>query len=249
MITTREDCDLRKGYFHDNAQLCSQVDCMQDICGMIDFFKYRKPDQIYRLFSSIFIHAGIIQLLLTILFQYFVMRDIEKIAGFIRIAFIYIFSGAIGNLASCIFLPYQAEVGPLGAQCGILACVYVEMIHVFKVYAKPCNVILKMCLVLLFVVILGLFPIIDNYQNIFGFLAGFCLSLILFPSIAFSGKFNRCVMFIIGCVSLAILVLMLIILFYIKPIDNCEWCKFLSCPFGPRFCLNMDFNITRIRFN
>jgi hypothetical protein len=25
IITTREHCDLRKGYFHDNAHLCSQV--------------------------------------------------------------------------------------------------------------------------------------------------------------------------------------------------------------------------------
>ena len=42
--------------------------------------------------------------------QYVVMRDLEKMAGPTRIAIIYIGSGLAGNLASGIFLPYQAEV-------------------------------------------------------------------------------------------------------------------------------------------
>ena len=31
---------------------------MQDVCGMIDFLHVKNPDQVYRLFTSIFIHAG-----------------------------------------------------------------------------------------------------------------------------------------------------------------------------------------------
>ena len=41
-------------------------------------------------------------------------------------AIIYTASGVIGNLGSAIFLPYQAEVGPLGSQFGIIACWLVE---------------------------------------------------------------------------------------------------------------------------
>jgi hypothetical protein len=48
--------------------------------------------------------------MLTILFQMFILRDVEKFAGCIRVSIIYIGSGIIGNLASSIFLPYQAEV-------------------------------------------------------------------------------------------------------------------------------------------
>lgn len=58
IITTLEHCDLMRGYFHQEAHLCSQVDCMQDVCGMIDFLNPKSPDQVYRLFTSIFIHAG-----------------------------------------------------------------------------------------------------------------------------------------------------------------------------------------------
>lgn len=38
------------------------------------------------------------------------MRDVEKLAGPIRVAIIYIGGGIAGNLASAIFLPYQVEV-------------------------------------------------------------------------------------------------------------------------------------------
>lgn len=41
-----------------------------------------------------------------------VLRDLEKLAGWHRIAIIYILSGVTGNLASAIFLPYRAEVRP-----------------------------------------------------------------------------------------------------------------------------------------
>lgn len=41
-----------------------------------------------------------------------VLRDLEKLAGWHRIAIIYLLSGVTGNLASAIFLPYRAEVRP-----------------------------------------------------------------------------------------------------------------------------------------
>ncbi len=40
----------------------------------------------------------------------FILRDVEKLAGCLRVAIIYSASGVIGNLGSAIFLPYQAEV-------------------------------------------------------------------------------------------------------------------------------------------
>ena len=56
------------------------------------------------------IFSRILQLIVTIFFQMFILRDVEKLAGFVRVSIVYIASGIIGNLASAIFLPYQAEV-------------------------------------------------------------------------------------------------------------------------------------------
>ena len=57
------------------------------------------------------------------------MRDLEKLVGAMRISLIYLGSGMVGNLASAIFVPYRAEVGPAGAHFGLLAIAMVEVIH------------------------------------------------------------------------------------------------------------------------
>ena len=69
----------------------------------------------------------IFHLALTILLQYWLMRDLEKMAGTVRIAIIYLCAGCVGNLASAIFVPYRAEVGPAGAHFGLLATCMVEV--------------------------------------------------------------------------------------------------------------------------
>lgn len=73
-----------KGYFHEEATLCSQVSrllgpfggplrkegkrwmfsvlpqvhCMDDVCGLLPFLNPEIPDQFYRLWLSLFLHAG-----------------------------------------------------------------------------------------------------------------------------------------------------------------------------------------------
>ena len=64
---------------------------------------------------------------LTVLLQYWLMRDLEKMAGTARITIIYLCAGCVGNLASAIFVPYRAEVGPAGAHFGLLATCMVEV--------------------------------------------------------------------------------------------------------------------------
>jgi membrane associated rhomboid family serine protease len=219
---------------------------MQDVCGMIDFLNIKNPDQVYRLFTSIFIHAGIIQLIVTILFQLFILRDVEKLAGCLRVAIVYVGSGVIGNLGSSIFLPYQAEVGPMGSQFGIVACLYVEMFHAWGLYASPWTVLLKLTACLLVLFAIGFLPMIDNFANIFGFVSGALLGAILFPNINMKERCQRAVMVTVGISITVLVIAALIVLFYVRPIEKCDWCKLLSCPFGPKYCLDMDFNITRL---
>ena len=49
-------------------------------------------------------------MVISVALQYWLMRDLEKMAGAVRIAVIYLGAGMIGNLASAIFVPYRAEV-------------------------------------------------------------------------------------------------------------------------------------------
>lgn len=60
-----------------------------------------------------FISSSILHLATTIVIQYFLMRDLEKLTGSLRIALIYLGSGVAGNLGSAIFVPYRADVSEL----------------------------------------------------------------------------------------------------------------------------------------
>ena len=66
----------------------------------------------YSLFTNVLFCFRILHLALTVALQYWLMRDLEKMAGAARIALIYMGSGMVGNLASAIFVPYRAEVVP-----------------------------------------------------------------------------------------------------------------------------------------
>ncbi|PNJ02751.1 RHBDF1 isoform 11, partial [Pongo abelii] len=209
-ITSREYCDFMRGYFHEEATLCSQVHCMDDVCGLLPFLN---PEMT-------------------------VLRDLEKLAGWHRIAIIYLLSGVTGNLASAIFLPYRAEVGPAGSQFGILACLFVELFQSWQILARPWRAFFKLLAVVLFLFTFGLLPWIDNFAHISGFISGLFLSFAFLPYISF-GKFDlyrkRCQIIIFQVVFLGLLA-GLVVLFYFYPV-RCEWCEFLTCiPFTDKFC-------------
>ncbi|CAB1341805.1 unnamed protein product, partial [Coregonus sp. 'balchen'] len=56
----------REGYFHEEATLCSQVHCMDDVCGLLPFLNPEIPDQFYRLWLSLFLHAGILHCMVSV---------------------------------------------------------------------------------------------------------------------------------------------------------------------------------------
>ncbi|XP_069875833.1 inactive rhomboid protein 1 isoform X2 [Dipodomys merriami] len=237
-ITSREYCDFMRGYFHEEATLCSQVHCMDDVCGLLPFLNPEVPDQFYRLWLSLFLHAGVLHCLVSVCFQMTVLRDLEKLAGWHRIAIIYLLSGITGNLASAIFLPYRAEVGPAGSQFGILACLFVELFQSWQILARPWRAFFKLLAVVLFLFAFGLLPWIDNFAHISGFVSGLFLSFAFLPYISF-GKFDlyrkRCQIIIFQAVFLGLLA-GLVVLFYFYPV-RCEWCEFLTCiPFTDKFC-------------
>ncbi|GAA49707.1 inactive rhomboid protein 2 [Clonorchis sinensis] len=58
VVTTEEHCKFMHGSYHSKAAVCSQVNCLKDICGMAPFLKGDYADQWYRLITSLFIHSG-----------------------------------------------------------------------------------------------------------------------------------------------------------------------------------------------
>ena len=84
---------------------------MGDVCGMLSFKTKDSPDQVYRLWTPLFLHAGLLHLAITWLVQWYLMRDLERLCGPVRMAIIYLGAGIAGNGASAVFVPHRAESG------------------------------------------------------------------------------------------------------------------------------------------
>ncbi|XP_023412637.1 inactive rhomboid protein 2 isoform X3 [Loxodonta africana] len=237
-ITTREYCEFMHGYFHEEATLCSQVHCLDKVCGLLPFLNPEVPDQFYRLWLSLFLHAGVVHCLVSVVFQMTILRDLEKLAGWHRISIIFILSGITGNLASAIFLPYRAEVGPAGSQFGLLACLFVELIQSWQLLERPWKAFLNLSAIVFFLFICGLLPWIDNIAHIFGFLSGLLLAFAFLPYITFgtSDKYRKRALILVSLLVFAGLFTSLVIWLYVYPI-NWPWVEYLTCfPFTSHFC-------------
>lgn len=243
-ITTREYCTFMHGYFHEEATLCSQVHCLDDVCGLLPFLNPDVPDQFYRLWLSLFLHAGLLHCVVSVVFQMTILRDLEKLAGWVRISIIYIFSGITGNLASALFLPYRAEVGPAGSQFGLLACLFVELFQGWQMLEKPWKAFFKLSCIVLFLFLCGLLPWIDNIAHIFGFLSGLLLSFAFLPYVTFGtfDKYRKRILIAVSLLFYVGLFASLMVWFYIYPI-NLHWLEHLTClPFTSKFCEKYDID-------
>lgn len=250
-ITTSQHCQFLRGTFHPEAALCSQVSCMEDVCGMVPFYARDYPDQFYRLFTALFLHAGLIHLTFTVIIQYYIMRDIERLLGSTRMAIIYILSGVAGYLASATFVPYHTQVGPSGSQFALLACLMAEILNSWKFLDNPSGALWKLIAIAVSLFFIGLLPWIDNYAHIFGFLVGLMLSLALTPyQTPFTDAYSRRnkVIQIWVCIMLVIITFVLLTLpLYIFPLYKCSWCQYLDCwPLAPNMCENQDIKVTRL---
>ncbi|TNN69504.1 Inactive rhomboid protein 2 [Liparis tanakae] len=182
--------------------------------------------------------------LVSVVFQMTILRDLEKLAGWVRISIIYILSGITGNLASALFLPYRAEVGPAGSQFGLLACLFVELFQGWQILEKPWKAFLKLLGIVLFLFLCGLLPWIDNIAHIFGFLSGLLLSFAFLPYVTFGNfdKYRKRVLIAVSMVAYTGLFSSLIVWFYIYPI-NWHWLEHLTClPFTNKFCERYDID-------
>uniref|UniRef100_A0A1I8QES1 Peptidase S54 rhomboid domain-containing protein n=1 Tax=Stomoxys calcitrans TaxID=35570 RepID=A0A1I8QES1_STOCA len=191
-ITTREYCDFVNGYFHEEASLCSQISCLNNVCGMFPFVNVEVPDQFYRLFTSLCMHAGILHLMITVIFQHVFLADLERLIGPIRTAILYIGSGLAGNLTSAVLMPYKPEVGPLASLSGVIASLMVLLIlsH-WQHLHKPHVALFKLMVIGAILLAIGTLPWQLNFAGIFaGIFSGIFLTIALVPFVSVT-KYRR----------------------------------------------------------
>lgn len=78
---------------------------LQKLCGGTTFRNPDKPDQSYRFISALFIHSGLLPLLINIAIHIRLGSQIEKIINPFRYSAIWLGSGIFGYIFGAVFVP------------------------------------------------------------------------------------------------------------------------------------------------
>lgn len=137
--------------------------------------------QTFRLLSAIFLHCGIIHLILNLLVLVSFGPTIEEMLGRWRFIFIFFYSALMGNLLSILVNPLNTSVGASGGIMGLIAALMITS-WLKRGSSNRLNrpQLLFLGCSLIYSFILGLTsPIVDNACHLGGFLAGALSGLIL----------------------------------------------------------------------
>lgn len=137
----------------------------------------RVSHQYYRLFTSIFLHAGIVHLVCNMYSLYVIGPQVESFYGKLKYLFIFLFSGISGSLLSLAFASNSAvSVGASGAIFGLLGSICYFGYH-YRVYLGN---VLKSQIIPIIVLNLFIgftFSGIDNFAHIGGLIGGVFASM------------------------------------------------------------------------
>lgn len=137
-----------------------------------------KHGELYRLFTCIFLHAGIIHIMCNMYSLYVIGPQVESFFGKLKFIFIFCFSGICGSLLSLVFVndPNIISIGASGAIFGLLGAILYFGYH-YRVYLG--NALKSQIIpVIILNLMIGFMVVgIDNYAHIGGLIGGVFASM------------------------------------------------------------------------
>jgi len=210
----------------------------------------------WRLFTPMFLHAGLIHYLLNMLALWFVGSAIEQSHGFINTAIAFIIAGVGGTVLSALFLPQYISVGASGGIFGFIGMcigdiavnwrlVFIRTHDNENNYCRHIMVIVWLFLDIVVNCLIGLTPFVDNFNHLGGLIYGFLCGLSTIERLeeGFFGidsdawtKIRNTVIRFIGLI-ISVVLLMTSTAILAKSDGGgspCSACRYLSCiPFPP----------------
>lgn len=139
---------------------------------------YIQAGQVWRLATSIFLHIGIVHLIVNMYALYIIGRQLEGFLGKIKFLIVFIGSGIVGSLLSVV-LHEAVSAGASGAIFGLLG----SMLYFGYHYRLYLGAVLKTQIIPVIVLNLAIgimFPLgIDNFAHIGGLVGGYLLTMAL----------------------------------------------------------------------
>lgn len=138
--------------------------------------------QYWRLITSIFIHIGIIHLLVNNYALWIIGQEIERIYGSARFVILYLATGIVGSIGSYVFNPQATSAGASGSIFGLFGVMAAFAFRYRKEIPEFISRDIKRRIIpVIFINLLFGFSvrIVDNSAHIGGLLSGIALALIV----------------------------------------------------------------------
>lgn len=138
--------------------------------------------QYWRLITSIFIHIGIIHLLLNNYALWIIGQEIERIYGSARFVTLYLATGIVGSIGSFIFNPQATSAGASGSIFGLFGVMAAFAFRYRKEIPEFLSRDIKRRVIpIIFINLVFGFSvrIVDNSAHIGGLLSGIALALVV----------------------------------------------------------------------
>jgi membrane associated rhomboid family serine protease len=154
----------------------------------------------YRLFTAMFVHYGVLHLLLNMYALWILGRDLERTLGPLRFLGLYLLAGLGGNVAAYLFsAPNASTAGASTAVFGLMAAVFVIL--------KRLN--LSVAPILPVIVINVIFTFTIANISIAGHLGGLAVGAIVAGILAYAPAARRSLYQGVGCALVFVLLILL----------------------------------------
>jgi membrane associated rhomboid family serine protease len=154
----------------------------------------------YRLFTAMFLHYGVLHLLLNMYALWILGRDIERVLGPVRFIALYLLAGLGGNVAAYLFsAPNSMTAGASTAVFGLMSGIFVLL--------KRLN--LSVAPILPLIVINVIFTFVISNISVAGHLGGLVVGALVATILAYAPKGRRNLVQGIGCAAVLIVLLAL----------------------------------------
>ncbi|KDR84898.1 hypothetical protein GALMADRAFT_233355 [Galerina marginata CBS 339.88] len=220
------------GCMNNTANPVTSICTVENLCGFGGFHN-EAPNQWFRFITAIFLHAGIIHILINMFAQLTLSAQIEREMGSGGFFITYFAAGIFGNVLGGNFsLVGVPSVGASGAIFGTVAVTWVDLVAHWKYQYRPVRKLIFMTIELLLGLALGYIPYVDNFAHIGGFVMGLLVGTVFYPVISVT-KRHRLIIWSFRLAAIPLAVILYVVLirnFYTSdPYAACSGCRYLSC--------------------
>eukprot|EP00574_Skeletonema_japonicum_P009915 CAMPEP_0201718010 /NCGR_PEP_ID=MMETSP0593-20130828/3609_1 /ASSEMBLY_ACC=CAM_ASM_000672 /TAXON_ID=267983 /ORGANISM="Skeletonema japonicum, Strain CCMP2506" /LENGTH=560 /DNA_ID=CAMNT_0048208189 /DNA_START=251 /DNA_END=1930 /DNA_ORIENTATION=+ len=212
----------------------------------------------YRLFSPMFLHAGVIHYFLNMVALWLIGRAVEQCHGFMAAVILFIIPAVGGTILSALFLPEYISVGASGGIFGLIgACIADICMNWSLLFSKHAfdsgdgtrirhvKVLLWLVFDIVINCLVGLTPFVDNFTHLGGMVYGFLCGLSTIERLStdfFGIAKSKCEIVRNGIVRFAGLLLSVVLIMITTAVlvdssgtgSPCINCRYISCvPFPP----------------